>query len=68
MVKIKTKLLSSEMEDKDIKIIHGDGESKNVEISKRGDGEVKEQVIRSEKQQSLNVEYLTSSLNQVTDK
>ncbi len=49
--------------DKDIKIIHGDGESKNVEISKRGDGEVKEQVIRSEKQQSLNVEYLTSSPN-----
>ncbi|HRG69909.1 MAG TPA: T9SS type A sorting domain-containing protein, partial [Saprospiraceae bacterium] len=28
-----------------------------------GDGEVKEQVIRSEKQQSLNVEYLTSSPN-----
>jgi len=49
--------------DNDIKIIKGDGDSKNVEISKRTDGEMKEQVIRTENQQSLNVEYLSSSPN-----
>lgn len=52
-------------DDKDVKIINGDGANQQIEIikSEGGKSDSKEVVVRKENQQSLNVEYLTSSPN-----